>query len=273
LNKYSANLPSFYAIIVASMKHLLLPLGLVLAVTSAWFQHVFLPSLASSGAPPYAIEDLTPPDDPFAWITNWVRPPGPPRVGLQIGHLDNDKLPDELSRLIGNTGASAAGHTEVQVNQRIAELARDLLSVQGVLVDLLPATIPQGYWADTFVAIHADGSTDYRPRGFKLARPRRDFSGGADNLLNSITESYADSTNLPQDPNISRNMTGYYAFAWWRYEHAVHPRTPSVILETGFLTSWADRQIIVNRPELAAHGLAQGILSFLETQNLLTNQN
>jgi N-acetylmuramoyl-L-alanine amidase len=67
-------------------------------------------------------------------------------------------------------------------------------------------------------------------------------------------------------------MRGYYAFAWWRYDHAVHPMTPAVILETGFLTTAADRKIIVEQPELSAQGLANGIIIFLEGENLIIDE-
>jgi N-acetylmuramoyl-L-alanine amidase len=45
--------------------------------------------------------------------------------------------------------------------------------------------------------------------------------------------------------------------------------TASVILETGFLTSPGDRELIVDQPELSAEGLADGIVSYLTSQNLL----
>ena len=64
-------------------------------------------------------------------------------------------------------------------------------------------------------------------------------------------------------------MRGYYAFAWWRYEHAVHPMTASLILETGFLTNPSDRKIIVSKPEVSARGLANGIIKYLESENIL----
>lgn len=60
-------------------------------------------------------------------------------------------------------------------------------------------------------------------------------------------------------------MTAYYAFNWPRYEHAVHPYTPSVIVETGFMTNSEDRALLVNNPELPATGIANGILAFLES--------
>jgi hypothetical protein len=223
-----------------------------------------------SGAPPYAIEDLNPPeDDPYEWLNNWVRPVGPAKVGLQVGHWKNDELPEELARLRGNTGATGGGKNEWEVNLAIAEKTKVILGKQNIEVDILPSTIPPKYWADVFVAIHADGSIDKSVSGFKIASPRRDYSGDAEELLSSISKSYGEHTLLPMDANVSRNMTGYYAFAWWRYDHAVHPKTPSTILETGFLTNAGDRKIIVNNPEMSAEGLAEGIINYLKTKSLI----
>ena len=140
---------------------------------------------------------------------------------------------------------------------------------RGVVVDLLPATVPVQYWADAFVSIHVDGNSDWRVSGYKAASPRRDFSGNAKKLQSLIEEEYAKATELPSDSNVSRNMRGYYAFAWWRYDHAVHPMTAAVILETGFLTSPADRQLLIYTPEKSAQGIAPGIIRFLESEKLL----
>jgi hypothetical protein len=65
-------------------------------------------------------------------------------------------------------------------------------------------------------------------------------------------------------------MTAYYAFNWPRYEHAVHPFTPSVIVETGFLTNSIDRSFLLNQPEVAATAISSGIQSFLATQRVPT---
>ncbi|KKQ18928.1 MAG: Cell wall hydrolase/autolysin, partial [Parcubacteria group bacterium GW2011_GWC1_36_9] len=122
-----------------------------------------------------------------------------------------------------------------------------------------------------FVAIHADGSTTPIASGFKAATPRRDFSGKADKLLTFIEDNYQAATNLGKDSNISRNMRGYYAFAWWRYEHAVHPMTASLILEAGFLTNARDRKLLVYNPEVPARGIVNGIMDYLMFQGLLNS--
>lgn len=251
------------------LKKLIVITSMITPLIFGYFVVKDLLGRTETGAPPYAFEDLNPPEAPLSWLDDWTRPDGPPKVGLQVGHWKNSELPEELSRLIGNTGASGGGKSEWEVNYAIAEETKRILEEKGVIVDILPATIPQEYWADVFVAIHADGSTDFYKSGFKAAAPRRDYSGGANELLSLVEEEYEKVTGMKKDPNVTRNMRGYYAFAWWRYEHAVHPKTSSIILETGFLTSSSDRRIIVSRPEIPAGGLAKGILKFLENKDLL----
>lgn len=225
---------------------------------------------SNDGAPPYVVEDLEPPtEDPYAWINEWKRPEGPVRVGLQAGHWKNSELPEELDRLIGSTGSSGGGKNEWEVNLTIAQETKKILEAEGIVVDILPATIPKNYWADVFIAIHADGNKSWQPSGYKAATPRRDFSGKADTLLAAVESSYEAATHLIKDDNISRNMRGYYAFAWWRYEHAVHPRTAAIILETGFLTNPSDRRILVENPKLSAQGIASGVITYLKEENLL----
>lgn len=226
---------------------------------------------SASGAPPYHVTDKQPFDNfELDYLKDWKRPEGPPKVGLQVGHWKNEEVPEELKNLRGNTGASGDGKLEWEVNFAIAQLTKDLLEEYGVLVEILPATIPPKFWADAFVAIHADGNPDTTKTGYKGATSWRDLTGKADRLLKEVEHSYGRITNLPYEPStITRNMRGYYAFSWWRYEHTLHPMTPSVIFETGFLTTAADRKIIVDNPKISAQGLASGILSFLKSEKLL----
>lgn len=224
-----------------------------------------------NGAPPYGVPEEEAPDslDPYGYLRSWQRPEGPAKVALQVGHLDNKNFPDELSKLRGNTGASGGGTTEVEVNQTIASLTKTYLEDVGVNVEILPATVPPKYWADVFVAIHADGSTDPATTGYKFAGPWRDFTNNSDKLVAILNKEYEKATGLVYDPNISRNMRGYYAFAWWRYEHAIHPMTTAVIAETGFLSNASDRKIIVDQPEISARAIADGIIIHLKQQGLI----
>lgn len=223
-----------------------------------------------SGAPPYgASEEEVPQSGPYSLLANWTRPEGPAKVGIQIGHYKNDELPDELERLRGNTGAQGGGKWEWEVNYEIAHLIAKDLEAQGVAVDILPATIPPSYWADVFIAIHADGSEDRTKSGYKFAGPWRDFSGGSSKLVTILEKKYEEATGLSKDENISRNMRGYYAFSWWRNEHAVHPMTTAVIAETGFLTNRNDQRLLINSPKIPASAIAEGIFEYLRTKELI----
>lgn len=201
--------------------------------------------------------------DPYA---GWTRPDGPIKVAIQIGHLETESAPDELENLRKNTGATGGGRTEVQVNKTIAEAVKRRLETDGIMVELLPVTIPPDYWADVFISIHADGNANTAISGFKIAAPRRDRTGKASVLASHIESAYQQATGMEIDPNITPNMRGYYAFNWRRYEHSIHPMTVAAIVETGFLTSPADRRIIVSNPELSAQGIAQGVRTYLAEQ-------
>lgn len=219
------------------------------------------------GAPPYIVDenDYAPEIfEKYPDLEYWRRPPGPLRVGLQAGHWKNSELPEELDKLRPSTGSSGLGVPEWQVNLNIAKASKLILEKEGIIVDLLPATVPSGYQADAFVAIHADGSLDRSVHGYKVASPRRDRSGLADILKNIIETQYGEQTKLRLDPNVSRNMTGYYAFNWRRFEHSIHPMTPSVILETGFMTNSSNARLLINNPEVPAAALAEAIIIFLE---------
>jgi len=220
------------------------------------------------GAPPYIEEDFT--DNKsvvglkgLSDLINWKRPEGPLRIGLQVGHWKNNELPDELEKIRGNSGAAGRGIAEWEVNMAIARETEKLLESRSIVVDILPATIPPSYWADAFVAIHADGSSDPETSGFKVAAPRRDYSGKASKLASLIEEVYGEAVGISRDPNVTRNMRGYYAFSWWRYEHAVHPMTPSVILETGFLTNPEESKLLIERPGVPARALFEALIKYL----------
>ena len=73
---------------------------------------------------------------------------------------------------------------------------------------------------------------------------------------------YGEVTGLRPLPTVTRRMRNYYAFNYRRYEHALHPSTIGVIIETGFLTSARDRRVIVNDPERAARGIVDAVVAF-----------
>jgi hypothetical protein len=186
-------------------------------------------------------------------------------VGLQVGHWKKEDLPDELASLRGNSGAKGGGKTEWEINLSIAEQTAKLLQTQGYLIDLLPATVPPGYSADAFLAIHADANQNTRLTGFKASTSWHDLTGKASKLVKLIEQEYPKTTGKTLDRNITNNMLGYYAFSWWRFNHDISDRTPGVILETGFLTSPADQELLIHHPEMPAHAISQALIKFLST--------
>jgi N-acetylmuramoyl-L-alanine amidase len=186
------------------------------------------------------------------------------RVGIQVGHWKAAELPDELAVLRSQSGASAAGVNEVDVNLAIARQVAALLAARGITVDLIPATVPAGYRADAFIAIHADANTDAGMRGYKLARFRDSaIPQGDDSLIAAIASVYGAATGLPVDPNVTRAMTGYYAFNSEDFQHAISQQTPACIIEMGFITSPADRALLLQQQTTVAQGIADGIIRFL----------
>ncbi|HUG56051.1 MAG TPA: hypothetical protein VMJ92_03160, partial [Candidatus Limnocylindrales bacterium] len=63
--------------------------------------------------------------------------------------------------------------------------------------------------------------------------------------------------------NVTDDMTDYYAFAWFRYEHALAPHTAAAILEMGFISHAQDRALLLGEQEVVAGAIADGITRFL----------
>jgi hypothetical protein len=201
---------------------------------------------------------------PIPTPAEWEPPAGPVKIALQVGHWRADEAPDELRGLRGN-GTRWEDIAEWQANMEIAHRAGVLLEELGYAVEILPAVVPPGYRAHLFISIHADGSPDPRASGYRVASPRRDATGRAQLAAELMEEAYGEATGLPRLPTVTRRMRSYYAFNFRRYEHALHPMTIAIILETGFLTSERDRRVIVDDPDRAAAGIAAAVVAFPET--------
>jgi hypothetical protein len=189
--------------------------------------------------------------------------PGARRIGIQVGHWQTDNVPPELRRLEVQTGTSWDGITETEVSLEIATRLADLLKSHGYIVDLIPTTVPQGYLADVFVALHLDGDGTGENSGYKMAHGTR-RGPYEQQLLEDIKDEYGAATGLDWDGGrVSRNMTGYYGFSWQRFRSATSPFTPSVILEMGYLSNDGDRALAMDHPDVLAMGIANGIERFL----------
>jgi N-acetylmuramoyl-L-alanine amidase len=236
---------------------LLLATLLSLAGTWAWLERV------AATPERLAAAEAGLPAEPSAWTRLHVSLAGPPRVAIQIGHLDAHAHPDELARLRISTGGRAAGISEVDVNRAVAQaLAADLRRA-GVRVELLPATVPPRYRADLLLSIHADANADPTRRGYKSAHPEPPRNRREPWLQRAVDAAYLSAAPLPHDAsNVTGAMIHYYAFAHHRVRHAAHPATAGLIVELGYLSHAGDRAWL-SRPEDPAAALADGVLGYL----------
>ena len=189
--------------------------------------------------------------------------PGPRRVAIQAGHWKTGEAPDEFPKLRFEFGSSIAGVDEVEVTLDIADRVAGILRAKGIIVDVLPATIPPSYLADAFVSLHADDDAFGSTTGFKIAHG---FYRGPyeDALVDALMTEYARATRLPFSETITDSMTDYYAFAWFRFEHALAPHTPAAVIEMGYLSNADDRALLTDQADVVAKGVANGVLRFLQ---------
>jgi N-acetylmuramoyl-L-alanine amidase len=191
-------------------------------------------------------------------------PSGPRRIGLQAGHWKTDEVPAELGkRITTQTGTTSAGTKEVDVNLDIAQRVRAQLVARGFVVDIIPTTVPLGYLADVFIALHADGDGTGENSGFKMAHAAR-RGPYEDRLVALLREEYAKATSMSYDgEHVGRNMQAYYAFNWGRYQHTAAAHTPAAILEMGYLSNDDDRAMLTDKADRVATGITNGVVRFL----------
>ncbi|HEX9016539.1 MAG TPA: N-acetylmuramoyl-L-alanine amidase [Chloroflexota bacterium] len=196
--------------------------------------------------------------------------PAPPvphvmKVGIQAGHWKTYDVPDELSQLRYAAGAMQSDWDEFIVNLDTARSVVAILRAKGVDAELLPTTIPEGYTADAFIALHGDASQNTKASGFKAVHSEWSTDVERDDVLvGDIVAAYQAASGLREDrASITDDMTEYYAFNYRKYRHSVNANTPTAILEMGFLTNDFDRRLMLSEKDRLAGGIASGILDFL----------
>jgi N-acetylmuramoyl-L-alanine amidase len=179
-------------------------------------------------------------------------------IGIVAGHEGND------------SGATCDdGLTEASVNSSIANQVRDILTRQGYKVDLLQEFDPRlaGYKAMALVSVHADSCLfiNDQATGFKVAGSQAGTAEQSTQYLSECLQArYAARTKLAYHAgSVTADMTSYHAFG------EVDPSTPAAIIETGFL--YLDRVFLTQHADLAAQGIADGILCFIRNEPLQFN--
>ncbi len=64
------------------------------------------------------------------------------------------------------------------------------------------------------------------------------------------------------DRNVTGNMFRYYSFNNRSYRHALHPRTPGLLVELGYLSNRGDGRLLA-RPDALAAALTRGAVDYL----------
>lgn len=199
--------------------------------------------LTTASAPPAATVNSTPTPTPD--VSN--------RIGILVGHWGYD------------SGAICSdGLREVDITLDVAQRMAAQLRSRGYEVDLLHEHDPdkpqpplQNYQAAVLIALHVDSCIP-GASGFKVSRwAFSQMPEIEDRLVKCIYDRYGAATGLARhDDSITIDMWNYYAF------REVGERTPGAIIEMGFMTG--DRWLLVQRPELAAKGLINSLICFLE---------
>lgn len=236
-------------------RYLTLTIGIAAALATAFI--TFAPSTVSPVAVRDALTRLISPTTVPGFLSSSLG--ASQRIGIVSGHLGND-----------SGTVCADGLTEASVNLNIAQRVQILLERQGYTVDLLEEfdSRLEGYRALALVSIHAD-SCEYindQATGFKVAGA---VAGGASqasqHLVACLTNRYHAVTSLPfRAGSITRDMTQYHTYS------EINRDTPAAIIETGFL--YLDRSFLTQHPDVAAEGIADGILCFVRNEPLAESQ-
>jgi N-acetylmuramoyl-L-alanine amidase len=157
---------------------------------------------------------------------------------------------------------------EADINLNIASLVQKILSEQGYEVQLLAEFDPllTNYQADALVSIHAD-SCDFinaQATGYKVASAMgARYPEYSARLTSCLRGRYGQLTGMPlHSTSVTNDMTNYHAFG------EINENTPASIIETGFLN--LDRQFLTEKPDLAAKGIAAGIICFIQNEPIST---
>lgn len=186
----------------------------------------------------------------------WLR-----RIGIISGHhgrgqnLDYDPgavCYDEYKRVV---------LTEESINHAVATRVVNNLEALNFTVDMLDEFDPRlvDYRADALVSIHANSCIDYGElvTGYIVSKSDARPDTGNDVFLREcIALNYAANIPLERSYNETEDMINNHA---WR---KIHPLTPGVILEMGFML--ADKEILTTQHDLLAHAITMGILCYIE---------
>jgi N-acetylmuramoyl-L-alanine amidase len=184
----------------------------------------------------------------------------PLKVGIVIGHsgINPDTGTEDPGSICDD------GLTELMVNQEIGQRVARALEAAGLDVDVLEEFDSRlfEYQAVALVSIHADSCLPINDlaTGYKIASARDTvIPDRSQRLVDCLVDRYGRATNMYfHAGSITRDMTEYHTF------REIHSQTPAAIIETGFL--YLDRDFLTSEPEVAARGIADGVLCYVNNE-------
>jgi len=173
------------------------------------------------------------------------------RIGILAGHWQN------------STGEVCAdGVIEADINYNIASRIKMNLEEKNFQVNLFPEFDLDllNYEADALVAVYSGSclQSPLPPSGFKIGTSlTAEYPERSNDLAICLAENYRNFTHLPFTYEIiNPDHSSYHIF------RDIHPNTPAILIEIGALST--DRDLITNRSNSIAEGIAAGILCYVE---------
>lgn len=178
-------------------------------------------------------------------------------IAIDPGHGGND------------SGAVAGGNLEKDINLSISLKLKDILMSKNIdvimtrdkdiTVDLKTrCDIANKNKADYFVSIHCNSFKDTSAKGTETYAYPSSIIGGK--LARSVQKSIISIMNT-----VDRGVK----YANFYVLH--HTDMPAILVETGFITNADDVNMLMNKPNLFATAISDGILNFLEIPNQKSN--
>lgn len=190
----------------------------------------------------------------------WLR-----RIGIISGHRGLGKLLNRDPGAVCYDEYKQPYLEEEAINFAVSKRVVANLEALNFTVDMLDEFDPRlvDYRADALVSIHANSCIDYGEivSGYIVSKSDARPDIGADALLREcIALNYGAHIPLERSYNETEDMINNHA---WR---KIHPLTPGVILEMGFML--ADQAILTTQHDLLAHAITMGILCYIENAGL-----
>ncbi len=186
----------------------------------------------------------------------WLR-----RIGIISGHHGRGQNLDYDPGAVCYDDNKRVVLTEESINYAVATRVVNNLEALNFAVDMLDEFDPRlvDYRADALVSIHANSCIDFGEvvSGYIVSKSDARPDTGNDVFLREcIALNY--SANIPLERNFNETEDMINNHAWRK----IHPLTPGVILEMGFML--ADKEILTTQHDLLAHAITMGILCYIE---------